>query len=188
MGHFVLQNFGMLTGFGIMLLIAIFEDHIVIDFGFQLEFVMGGVIQLHSHSCFALKWLCGTVFHACLRRQHQQLTVDMDMQKKTCLHFIFSSPPLQATQNGYLLSSSSFVDLASSSVFFFFFLSMYAQSDIHSTQEALPSIWVIPLILQFFSFFLGLCPREKQLFISHPFSVMFGSFIHLYWNSQSIHS
>ncbi|KAK9969281.1 hypothetical protein ABG768_027472 [Culter alburnus] len=34
MGHFVLQNFGMLTGFGIMLLIAIFEDHIVIDFGF----------------------------------------------------------------------------------------------------------------------------------------------------------
>ncbi|XP_056321287.1 zinc transporter ZIP10 isoform X2 [Danio aesculapii] len=34
MGHFVLQNFGMLTGFGIMLLIAIFEDHIVLDFGF----------------------------------------------------------------------------------------------------------------------------------------------------------
>ncbi|XP_051564288.1 zinc transporter ZIP10-like isoform X2 [Myxocyprinus asiaticus] len=34
MGHFILQNFGMLTGFGIMLLIAIFEDHIVFDFGF----------------------------------------------------------------------------------------------------------------------------------------------------------
>ncbi|XP_052005028.1 zinc transporter ZIP10-like isoform X2 [Xyrauchen texanus] len=34
MGHFILQNFGLLTGFGIMLLIAIFEDHIVIDFGF----------------------------------------------------------------------------------------------------------------------------------------------------------
>nr|XP_055071760.1 zinc transporter ZIP10 isoform X1 [Misgurnus anguillicaudatus] len=34
MGHFVLQNFGMLTGFGIMLLIAIFEDQIVFDFGF----------------------------------------------------------------------------------------------------------------------------------------------------------
>ncbi|XP_016094232.1 zinc transporter ZIP10 [Sinocyclocheilus grahami] len=34
MGHFVLQNLGMLTGFGLMLLIAIFEDHIVIDFGF----------------------------------------------------------------------------------------------------------------------------------------------------------
>ncbi len=34
MCHFVLQNFGMLTGFGIMLLIAIFEEHIVFDFGF----------------------------------------------------------------------------------------------------------------------------------------------------------
>ncbi|TRY59206.1 hypothetical protein DNTS_014605 [Danionella cerebrum] len=34
LGHFVLQNFGLLTGFGIMLLIAIFEDHIVLDFGF----------------------------------------------------------------------------------------------------------------------------------------------------------
>ncbi|XP_026073925.1 zinc transporter ZIP10-like [Carassius auratus] len=34
MGHFVLQNLGMLTGFGIMLLIAIFEEHIVLDFGF----------------------------------------------------------------------------------------------------------------------------------------------------------
>ncbi|XP_062258584.1 zinc transporter ZIP10 isoform X2 [Platichthys flesus] len=34
MGHFVLQNLGMLTGFGIMLLIAIFEDQIVFDFGF----------------------------------------------------------------------------------------------------------------------------------------------------------
>ncbi|KAK5861431.1 hypothetical protein PBY51_022828 [Eleginops maclovinus] len=34
LGHFVLQNLGMLTGFGIMLLIAIFEDRIVIDFGF----------------------------------------------------------------------------------------------------------------------------------------------------------
>ncbi|XP_026109900.1 zinc transporter ZIP10-like isoform X2 [Carassius auratus] len=34
MGHFVLQNLGMLTGFGIMLLIAIFEDQIVLDFGF----------------------------------------------------------------------------------------------------------------------------------------------------------
>ncbi|XP_051997777.1 zinc transporter ZIP10 [Xyrauchen texanus] len=34
MGHFILQNFGMLTGFGLMLLIAIFEDHIVFDFGF----------------------------------------------------------------------------------------------------------------------------------------------------------
>ncbi|XP_029348805.1 zinc transporter ZIP10 [Echeneis naucrates] len=34
LGHFVLQNLGMLTGFGIMLLIAIFEDHIVFDFGF----------------------------------------------------------------------------------------------------------------------------------------------------------
>ena len=34
LGHFVLQNCGMLTGFGIMLLIAIFEDQIVLDFGF----------------------------------------------------------------------------------------------------------------------------------------------------------
>ncbi|XP_069388968.1 zinc transporter ZIP10 isoform X2 [Paralichthys olivaceus] len=34
LGHFVLQNLGMLTGFGIMLLIAIFEDQIVFDFGF----------------------------------------------------------------------------------------------------------------------------------------------------------
>lgn len=34
MGHFVLQNLGLLTGFGIMLLIAIFEEHIVLDFGF----------------------------------------------------------------------------------------------------------------------------------------------------------
>lgn len=34
LGHFVLQNFGLLTGFGIMLLIAIFEEHIVLDFGF----------------------------------------------------------------------------------------------------------------------------------------------------------
>ncbi|XP_054642938.1 zinc transporter ZIP10 isoform X2 [Dunckerocampus dactyliophorus] len=34
LGHFVLQNLGMLTGFGIMLLIAIFEDRIVFDFGF----------------------------------------------------------------------------------------------------------------------------------------------------------
>uniref|UniRef100_W5KYA9 Solute carrier family 39 member 10 n=1 Tax=Astyanax mexicanus TaxID=7994 RepID=W5KYA9_ASTMX len=34
LGHFVLQNLGMLTGFGIMLLIAIFEDHIVLDLDF----------------------------------------------------------------------------------------------------------------------------------------------------------
>ncbi|XP_056146064.1 zinc transporter ZIP10 [Lampris incognitus] len=34
LGHFVLQNLGMLTGFFIMLLIAIFEDRIVFDFGF----------------------------------------------------------------------------------------------------------------------------------------------------------
>ncbi|XP_014851570.1 PREDICTED: zinc transporter ZIP10-like [Poecilia mexicana] len=34
LGHFVLQNVGMLTGFAIMLLIAIFEDRIVFDFGF----------------------------------------------------------------------------------------------------------------------------------------------------------
>ncbi|XP_034042032.1 zinc transporter ZIP10 isoform X2 [Thalassophryne amazonica] len=34
LGHFFLQNVGMLTGFGIMLLIAIFEDRIVFDFGF----------------------------------------------------------------------------------------------------------------------------------------------------------
>ncbi|XP_076854480.1 zinc transporter ZIP10 [Brachyhypopomus gauderio] len=34
MGHFVLQNMGMLTGFAIMLLIAIFEDHIVVDLDF----------------------------------------------------------------------------------------------------------------------------------------------------------
>lgn len=33
-GHFILQNMGMLTGFSIMLLIAIFEDRIVFDFGF----------------------------------------------------------------------------------------------------------------------------------------------------------
>ncbi|XP_015226736.1 PREDICTED: zinc transporter ZIP10 [Cyprinodon variegatus] len=33
-GHFILQNVGMLTGFSIMLLIAIFEDRIVFDFGF----------------------------------------------------------------------------------------------------------------------------------------------------------
>ncbi|XP_034549410.1 zinc transporter ZIP10 isoform X2 [Notolabrus celidotus] len=35
LGHFILQNLGMLTGFGIMLLIAIFEDQIVFDFGFK---------------------------------------------------------------------------------------------------------------------------------------------------------
>ncbi|XP_072542599.1 zinc transporter ZIP10 [Salminus brasiliensis] len=34
LGHFVLQNLGMLTGFGIMLLIAIFEDHIRLDLDF----------------------------------------------------------------------------------------------------------------------------------------------------------
>ncbi|XP_051937880.1 zinc transporter ZIP10 isoform X2 [Hippocampus zosterae] len=34
LGHFLLQNLGLLTGFGIMLLIAIFEDRIVFDFGF----------------------------------------------------------------------------------------------------------------------------------------------------------
>ncbi|XP_056289105.1 zinc transporter ZIP10 isoform X2 [Pseudoliparis swirei] len=34
LGHFVLQNMGMLTGFAIMLLIAIFEDRIIINFGF----------------------------------------------------------------------------------------------------------------------------------------------------------
>ncbi|KAL0964084.1 hypothetical protein UPYG_G00318310 [Umbra pygmaea] len=34
MGHFLLQNLGLLTGFSIMLLIAIFEDQIVFDFGF----------------------------------------------------------------------------------------------------------------------------------------------------------
>lgn len=34
LGHFILQNLGMLTGFGLMLLIAIFEDQIVFDFGF----------------------------------------------------------------------------------------------------------------------------------------------------------
>uniref|UniRef100_A0A3Q3W510 Solute carrier family 39 member 10 n=1 Tax=Mola mola TaxID=94237 RepID=A0A3Q3W510_MOLML len=34
LGHFFLQNLGMLTGFGIMLLIAIFEDQIVFEFGF----------------------------------------------------------------------------------------------------------------------------------------------------------
>ncbi|KAM9365777.1 zinc transporter ZIP10 [Pholidichthys leucotaenia] len=34
LGHFILQNLGMLTGFGIMLLIAIFEERIVFDFGF----------------------------------------------------------------------------------------------------------------------------------------------------------
>ncbi|XP_061696702.1 zinc transporter ZIP10 [Syngnathoides biaculeatus] len=34
LGHFILQNLGLLTGFGIMLLIAIFEDRIVFDFGF----------------------------------------------------------------------------------------------------------------------------------------------------------
>lgn len=34
LGHFVLQNVGMLTGFTIMLLIAIFEDDIVIDLNF----------------------------------------------------------------------------------------------------------------------------------------------------------
>ncbi|XP_037343922.2 zinc transporter ZIP10 [Pungitius pungitius] len=34
LGHFVLQNLGMLTGFGIMLLIAIFEDRIVFNFNF----------------------------------------------------------------------------------------------------------------------------------------------------------
>ncbi|XP_054471488.1 zinc transporter ZIP10 isoform X2 [Anoplopoma fimbria] len=34
LGHFVLQNMGLLTGFGIMLLIAIFEDRIVFNFGF----------------------------------------------------------------------------------------------------------------------------------------------------------
>ncbi|XP_017285865.1 zinc transporter ZIP10 [Kryptolebias marmoratus] len=33
-GHFILQNVGMLTGFSIMLLIAIFEDRIVFNFGF----------------------------------------------------------------------------------------------------------------------------------------------------------
>lgn len=34
LGHFVLQNVGMLTGFAIMLLIAIFEDRIVFNFDF----------------------------------------------------------------------------------------------------------------------------------------------------------
>ncbi|XP_061579909.1 zinc transporter ZIP10 [Cololabis saira] len=34
LGHFILQNLGLLTGFSIMLLIAIFEDRIVFDFGF----------------------------------------------------------------------------------------------------------------------------------------------------------
>ncbi|XP_040057314.2 zinc transporter ZIP10 isoform X1 [Gasterosteus aculeatus] len=34
LGHFVLQNLGMLTGFAIMLLIAIFEDRIVFNFNF----------------------------------------------------------------------------------------------------------------------------------------------------------
>lgn len=34
LGHFLLQNVGLLTGFGIMLLIAIFEDRIVFNFGF----------------------------------------------------------------------------------------------------------------------------------------------------------
>ncbi|XP_051815104.1 zinc transporter ZIP10 [Acanthochromis polyacanthus] len=34
LGHFILQNLGMLTGFGIMLLIAIFEDRIVFNFDF----------------------------------------------------------------------------------------------------------------------------------------------------------
>ncbi|XP_048834159.1 zinc transporter ZIP10 [Brienomyrus brachyistius] len=33
MGHFLLQNLGMLSGFAIMLLIAIFEERIVLDFG-----------------------------------------------------------------------------------------------------------------------------------------------------------
>lgn len=35
LGHFMLQNLGLLTGFSIMLLIAIFEDQIVFDFGFD---------------------------------------------------------------------------------------------------------------------------------------------------------
>ncbi|XP_037645014.1 zinc transporter ZIP10 [Sebastes umbrosus] len=34
LGHFLLQNVGLLTGFGIMLLIAIFEDRIFVDLGF----------------------------------------------------------------------------------------------------------------------------------------------------------
>ncbi|XP_060793283.1 zinc transporter ZIP10 [Neoarius graeffei] len=34
LGHFILQNIGMLTGFTIMLLIAIFEDRIVLNFDF----------------------------------------------------------------------------------------------------------------------------------------------------------
>nr|XP_015214225.1 PREDICTED: zinc transporter ZIP10 [Lepisosteus oculatus]XP_015214226.1 PREDICTED: zinc transporter ZIP10 [Lepisosteus oculatus]XP_015214227.1 PREDICTED: zinc transporter ZIP10 [Lepisosteus oculatus]XP_015214228.1 PREDICTED: zinc transporter ZIP10 [Lepisosteus oculatus] len=34
LGHFLLQNVGMLVGFGIMLLIAIFEDKIVLDINF----------------------------------------------------------------------------------------------------------------------------------------------------------
>ncbi|KAJ3592481.1 hypothetical protein NHX12_007608 [Muraenolepis orangiensis] len=34
LGHFLLQNLGLLTGFILMLLIAIFEDQIVFDFGF----------------------------------------------------------------------------------------------------------------------------------------------------------
>lgn len=34
LGHFVLQNLGLLTGFSIMLLIAIFEDQIVFEFSF----------------------------------------------------------------------------------------------------------------------------------------------------------
>uniref|UniRef100_A0AAV2JYC0 Zinc transporter ZIP10 n=1 Tax=Knipowitschia caucasica TaxID=637954 RepID=A0AAV2JYC0_KNICA len=33
-GHFLLQNLGMITGFSLMLLIAIFEDQIVFDFSF----------------------------------------------------------------------------------------------------------------------------------------------------------
>uniref|UniRef100_A0A8C9W4Z1 Solute carrier family 39 member 10 n=1 Tax=Scleropages formosus TaxID=113540 RepID=A0A8C9W4Z1_SCLFO len=34
LGHFLLQNLGVLSGFAIMLLIAIFEEHIVLDLGF----------------------------------------------------------------------------------------------------------------------------------------------------------
>lgn len=34
MGHFLLQNLGMLTGFAIMLLIAIFEDRIKFEIPF----------------------------------------------------------------------------------------------------------------------------------------------------------
>lgn len=52
----------------------------------------GGVIQLHSHSCFALKWLCFVMVQSCKHVSEDRIS---SLQwtwtwTETCLHFIFS--------------------------------------------------------------------------------------------------